>query len=428
MANVETIESRLNYLIPEITGEPLPRWPPDAFALCAALLQASGAYASVLDDNPPHGPRVTRKARVAMLKKAGGAWRRVSLNDKPLPKAVVEWWGTIVALGTTPINKISESHECTLAILNLLAAADEASIGLGLFFSGTHKSDPFEKAAERLLFIGNSDYGSTLCRRIPPSKGRVLPKMHTPQNGLTIRSLSHHLAYSYSPDVKPEWLSAAIDNKHHCLNLLIVPWPNKLEPKQFVRSRVSGITESLKKHSYGLFTFHPSPGPTVDHIKGIVEEAERTVGKVDGIAFPELSMSKAEFDLLAEQFVSADCFLIAGVGAPAEAPNKSGTNAALLAVGVRLRPDVEFKAVFTQKKHHRWKLTKPQIIQYGLASNLHPGADWWEHIAVGDRTLSFVSFRNWLTMSVLICEDLARPDPVGDVLRAVRPISSWPFL
>lgn len=33
----------------------------------------------------------------------------------------------------------------------------------------------------------------------------------------------------------------------------------------------------------------------------------------------------------------------------------------------------------------------------------------------------FISLRPWLTMSVLICEDLARPDPVGDLARAVGP-------
>jgi hypothetical protein len=74
-----------------------------------------------------------------------------------------------------------------------------------------------------------------------------------------------------------------------------------------------------------------------------------------------------------------------------------------------------------QKKHHRWKLEKNQIVQYGIGSNLHPLANWWEHIELGNREISFVSIQPWLTMSVLICEDLARPDPVGDVIRAVGP-------
>lgn len=45
---------------------------------------------------------------------------------------------------------------------------------------------------------------------------------------------------------------------------------------------------------------------------------------------------------------------------------------------------------------------------------------WWEHVNITDRTLLFVSLPSWV-MTVLICEDLARPDPVGDLVRAVGP-------
>ena len=52
---------------------------------------------------------------------------------------------------------------------------------------------------------------------------------------------------------------------------------------------------------------------------------------------------------------------------------------------------------------------------------LYPEKTWWEHINIEDRQLLFLALENWLVMSVLICEDLARPDPVGDVVRAVGP-------
>jgi hypothetical protein len=58
---------------------------------------------------------------------------------------------------------------------------------------------------------------------------------------------------------------------------------------------------------------------------------------------------------------------------------------------------------------------------YRLEKQLNPARAWWEHIPIEDRTLNFVAFRPWLAMCALICEDLARPDPVGDVLRAVGP-------
>lgn len=74
-----------------------------------------------------------------------------------------------------------------------------------------------------------------------------------------------------------------------------------------------------------------------------------------------------------------------------------------------------------QNKHHRWKLDRTQIIQYSLGNSLHHEKMWWEHIDVAHRRLSFVRLTPWLTLCVLICEDLARPDPAGDVLRAIGP-------
>jgi hypothetical protein len=46
---------------------------------------------------------------------------------------------------------------------------------------------------------------------------------------------------------------------------------------------------------------------------------------------------------------------------------------------------------------------------------------WWEHIKVAHRSLAFASLRPFLTITALICEDLARQDPVAEILRAVGP-------
>lgn len=422
-AIVETLGQRIEYLLPRSTKGAIPKWPPDVFCICAAVLQASGAYSAVLNDNPPHGPGQTRKARLAQVKKLGQAWRKVALNKRAVPIQLAKWWEIVVKHSQLPLAEIKNCSTCLLALMNLLAAADEASAELGRYFSWTHPSDAYGDEAERLLFTGSIDLedGATLCQAIPASKGRVLPKMHTPQNGLTIRSLSRNLAYTYSPDINPEWLSAAIDNGHHCFNLLAIPWPMKLDSTQFKASRSVEIGDVLTDRAYGLFTFIPSRGPSIEFVRSLVEEAESKVGHVDGIVFPELAMSRSEFDHLSQEFVTENRFLISGVGTPAKSSNKSGTNQALMKVAVRLSDKELIRVIFEQKKHHRWRLTKSQILQYGLASSLHPGASWWEHIAVAGRTLSFVTFRRWLTMSVLICEDLARPDPVGDVLRSVGP-------
>jgi hypothetical protein len=76
---------------------------------------------------------------------------------------------------------------------------------------------------------------------------------------------------------------------------------------------------------------------------------------------------------------------------------------------------------FIQYKHHRWQLDKSQIKAYGLGGTLSSQRLWWENIHIRERELQFFSVLPELTISALICEDLARQDPVGEILRAVGP-------
>ncbi len=243
--------------------------------------------------------------------------------------------------------------------------------------------------------------------------------MHTAQNGLTIRSLSHHLAYCPAPSVRPHWLNACPKNDDLSFNLLVIPWPFKVEPKQFSPSR-SCLGDRVSARSHGLFTYRAGPGPTVPFVRKLIEKAEAECGPVHGIIFPELAMSKREYSALSKAFVTTERFLIAGVGKTATNEHKCGKNYALWDVAIKIDGKVT-PASFRQDKHHRWKLNSSQIHQYDLSSKLHPSASWWEHIEIGDRTLAFATIRKWLCLSMLICEDLARPDPVGDVLRSVGP-------
>ncbi len=62
-----------------------------------------------------------------------------------------------------------------------------------------------------------------------------------------------------------------------------------------------------------------------------------------------------------------------------------------------------------------------QIENYGLATQLRPQKFWWEGIELPHRNLHFFVLRDWLCGCVLICEDLARQDPAGHIVRAVGP-------
>jgi len=276
---------------------------------------------------------------------------------------------------------------------------------------------------ELLLLLSQSvAHGATLCQEIHPSRGRVLPRMHTPQTGLTVRSLSHHLAYCPPSDISPEWkVSIERADPNHSFNLLIIPWPKTVDPIQFKKSKSVDVADSVGQGGYGLFTYKIGKAPTVDYVKRLISAAEKKVGAIHGVIFPELAMSKVDYSKIANQIVTQDRFIVAGVGESAKSSSQCGSNEAFWDVAVRGPNRRVYKGRFQQKKHHRWKLTKSQIVQYGLGANLHPDANWWEHISLEKRSLAFLNVRLWLTCTVLICEDLARPDPVGDLLRAVGP-------
>lgn len=426
MPTPETILHRIHFLMPDAKRANVPVWPPDVFCICAALLYLSGAYSQVVEDKPPHLQKTTSSEREKMIRRIGDQWRK-GVRSGSLPPELQRWWELIFDHSNQPISHIYNDRECCEAILNLLASADASSADLGIerlsyrVKRRTDASEVFRDRADRDLayqkqFDGE---GATLCRRIHPSKARVLPKMHTAQNGLTVRSLSHNLAFISCPDVKVGWLSACTDVDERDLNLLVIPWPSKILPRQFVSSREC-LGNRISNRSHGLFTYVPGPGPDVKFVRKLIRKAEKDFGHVDGIVFPELSMSQDEFDQLAKAFVNGKRFLMAGVGHRATGPRRCGKNYALWEMQLDIEP-VSIRARFTQKKHHRWKLNKSQILQYGLAGTLHPLASWWEHISIGERSIAFATIRWWLCLSMLICEDLARPDPVSEILRSVGP-------
>ena len=428
----ETIQSKLEYLLPGSTKQNrAPNWPPDIFCLCAAILQSSGAYSRVIESHGAQQSKETSNKRAIRIRKVGKAWSEAFEPGGKVPSEVKDLWTKVFINRNVWLSDLGNdtASDCRNALIDLLSIADEAGVELGIY-----KFDPKQREGGGLsefrfqaesVFVNSMSAktgGATLCREIHPSRARVLPKMHTPQSGLTIRSLSHHLGYCPGSDMRPNWYSLASTQKSHSFNLLVVPWPKVVEPSQFVATKKRGLSDEVREGGYGLFSFMLKEGPTVDYVRSLLTEAENKVGHVDGIVFPELAMDSVEFERIAGVFATTNRFVISGVGRAAD--SSAGSNIAILEV---VDPQLKDEAgdlvhvSIPQKKHHRWKLEGNQIVQYGIGSNLHPQANWWEHIELGDREISFVSIQPWLTMSVLICEDLARPDPVGDVIRCVGP-------
>ena len=140
------------------------------------------------------------------------------------------------------------------------------------------------------------------------------------------------------------------------------------------------------------------------------------MGRIDGAVLPEAALTQKQFEAIRGVAFESSAFLVSGVYESTE-ESPIGTNSVRMVF-----PQSELSdTTVEQFKHHRWQLDHDQISTYGLASRLNPNMLWWEGIRVEDRQLNFISLDEWLTMSVLICEDLARQDPVSQILRTVGP-------
>jgi hypothetical protein len=322
-------------------------------------------------------------------------------------------WKTVLEYKDTRLDSIYDQRDLCEALMQLCAIADSASFAVGLPTSSDADHDRFYEHAAELLFT--TEGGSTLCESIHTTRVRVLPKMHTPQTGLTIRSFSHHLALCGTDEMRPEWVAVPSNPRKHRLNLLLVPWPYVVKRDQF--EQASGKFGMPAK--YGFFEYHPlSVGSTPEaKLEQILQRAVKRGFAIDGVILPELALTLPQYRSVSDIVLSRKSFLIAGVSAPTGSSGETGN---YVYFDIPL-PNTHHSVKIRQAKHHRWRLDSWQIEHYGLGKVLNPKKLWWEHIPVEDRRLHIVAMRPWLTISVLICEDLARPDPVGDLLRAVGP-------
>lgn len=396
-----TISKYIHFLLDDAAIDDCPRWPPDAFAIAGALLQRSGAYRLVITQWPP--------AKSASwsddIGKIGDDWREHAAENKPVPDAVAKLWQAVLAKGDHPVDDLGGDLDLAHTLLQLSAAADEAAADAGIFVG---QNDAFSRLALRQL---REKRGRTLCRDVDASRAVVLPKLHTAQTGLTMRSLTHHLALYLAGQIRPRWHDLTAEQE--LTKVLILPWPLKVDPKHF---SVSGGDPANMPGCYGYFSYdlsYDSRGFMLDEAVKAIDAAKKKVGHVDAVVFPELALRGDDYiDLCA----ATDTMIIAGVGTPPQG-QKLATNSAAVAIPTGGDMQLSWK----QSKHHRWRLDEGQIKQYSLHDKFDPAKFWWEHIELSERSLHFLTLNNIVTMAVLICEDLARLDPVSELVMSVGP-------
>lgn len=323
---------------------------------------------------------------------------------------------------------LDQTKKLAIALIHLHAVADESCKHFGQVTS-VKKHRVLSHCFGNLLLNVTGSLST-----LPKCYGTVLPKMRTPQVGLTLRSLSHHLTF-HATEVEVIWRALPWSNAHeNSLNLLALPWPFDIEEKSFRPRLYKG-----KRDRY--FRFRPGlkfdPKSLTDLIKKVEHEHEQ----VHLVVLPETALTEVEFrDFLQELGTSYRDSnhssrlkymptVISGVRNSHHPDDHSELriteqdfSESQTRNEVRIATYVAGRwYVLSQRKHHRWKLDEHQIQTYGISGRLFSGRGWWEDHEIAQRRLTVFCPNRWLSLCPLICEDLARLEPVSEVIRGVGP-------
>lgn len=420
-----------------------PLWPPDVFGVATYLAERSGCYALpgiVLSRTNEESK--SKKERALSAQQVGLTWSRDYRWNGPaeLPERVRSQWTILVdSSNRSVVSEEDTIEEWHRAVMVLLATADEACAGLGFHPGIESRAGDLALEAIDSFFIPaqaaqlSAQQSHSLAKAVDPDRVCVMPKALTPPTGCTLRSLSHHVALlPVLGQVKSNWvmtLGAEDGNgmaQSRELNLLLVPFPFRIFASDFVQGT------SPSNEAAGYFTLRqgwldtgPTGKPVIEElfelVDGLLGAAAREAGEVHEVIFPEAALTPELVRELASRLAGCHPRLEWVVaGAMESAGVVSGGKAENVAVAIELRQG-QVVAEIIQRKHHRWRLERSQIETYGLGQQLDPMNPLWEEIDVHSREIWFaLNRRNWV-QAFLICEDLARMDPVLPVVNAVGP-------
>ncbi|MDI4232506.1 hypothetical protein OZ411_06740 [Bradyrhizobium sp. Arg237L] len=426
------------------------QWPPDLFAAMAAVAERSGLYSESTFTSYWIGSRfLPSKKWIDLTRETGHKWAK---TGKP-PKHVQDSWRHLVTcIRFARIDdEDAEAEAWKKLVFELLAIADEACAGIGFSYPPESRqprsgeATAGEPQTTLIQFLVYSDYHvwrerwemdqsaiggdvlpnlpHSLCIWVRPEIFCVQPKTSTPTVGYTLRSLTHHLALLPSiANVTTHWHIAdelGGEPEPHAFNLLLVPFPYSIPGKSFnpVVGKFPGNTKDK------VFRLDPrawmrdtTPEQFAKFLNELIDAAKPEMEPVNAIVLPEtalpLNFAKAVAEILARDR-RLDLF-VTGVVTDQEADARN--SAAIYRFVNGLIMDRSF-----QSKHHRWSLDDDQVRRYQLGHVLDPHFKWWEQIDVSHRECHVMLFRSNATLSVLICEDLARYDPVLTVMNSIGP-------
>jgi hypothetical protein len=388
-------------------------WAPDVFALSSRFLEESGSYTQAV--SPPQGQQWLYKDWHKQAVRDGREWAEwINKPNGTLPRTLQRFYDTLLESMDKPVDALSTDWDFVQTMLRLQATCDEAGTGLGI--PGGSDLATYSQEATRLLIETGS------LSHFPPRRVRVLPKRQTPQTGVDLRSLSHHLAAIHTETHVKYSLLPIPKIKRERLELLLIAWPYELSADAFSIHETSVLPHMPTEYS-GFFKFAPVEEPPIERFVELVKEARRISDGVDMVVLPEAALTKHHLQQLetaldddADLNDEEEPVIVAGVRSDMSSGNFGGNHV----VFSYLNTFGDRERIF-QSKHHRWALDESQILSYGLGEQLNPAKRWWEAIEIPERSLFLLAITDWLMLCPLVCEDLARQEPLSRTLRAAGP-------
>ncbi len=458
--NIISLERIANSIYPNWTLEDWVKWPPNIFALISTVLYRTGSYKICLTETEPvswddsdwqdivensaecwqeYATKSILNNGIAMDDK----WKtlifpcyRFNKEDLNSYTQLAKNWSVTHVDDLRTVGQYEnktknlELRQFAATLIVILAISDTCCRGLGSV--GQDAKD--EKKKLRLYdAIGNLMLNNTgSLSTIPKFFGVVLPKMRTPQLGIGLRNLTHYATF-HTTEVEVMWRTFPWLNNHKkSLNILAIPYPPSIDKNDF---------ESLedRNHPVRYFKVKYLRNENMDFfdqlITYICTKAD-TNNPIDLLVFPEMSLNNSQYTYLRkglyEKYHSLKKniqlpIIVAGVIEESKFESSKGEEASisdLKSNDNELKMNIFFAGKWyniTQLKHHRWQLDRSQIIQYELENVLTADKDWYEYIAIAQRRLTILAPNGWLALTSLICEDLARQEPIGEVIRGVGP-------
>lgn len=433
------VKNLISYLLDRDWTEPNERflcWPPDAFAVAASVLKASGAYVNITRGWPPQAFEIGKTPNAGndnayheKMAQLGKEWRLSwSPGGYTIPKYVLELWSKVWEHGDKELKDVGKEDDLWQALVQIVAVADQASGGMGVRMDSGIFIEAISRTTESLLG-GDDSSPTTLCKEIKPNKVVVLPKMRTPQTGMTIRSLSHHIALVSDTEAVPIWYQALSERSQQfseAMNLLLLPWPLRIHPSQFCPVEKEVVeTTNIPGEVFGLFQYKAQELDPIQvaNVEKICDQVTVQIGPVHAIVLPEMALNTKGFARLVSVAKEKNVELLIGgiYEHDPEGPSENAVRIWRRMVALVDGTERVKEHEVLQHKHHRWLLDGSQICRYGLGATLNPRLKWWEYTRLRRRSLAFVSVDGWMTLTALVCEDLSRPDPVAELIRAVGP-------